>query len=109
MTPAKVDRADLGRMLIGALRYAMGRRSYVTGETADLVRRYWWDVSEADRRTMRRDLGVELAFVGTGTLGAKMDHDGWVALRDWMARAEAVPDDPGPRYPWPAGIGEGRP
>lgn len=55
---------DLYTLLVGALRYALGRQSYIVGSTADLVRRYAKDLAVQQRTTL---------------IGALRDHieSGW--------------------------------
>lgn len=76
---------DLGQILLSALRYATGRRTYITGQTADLIRAYWPALPDKWRELIERDLNYELGL--TERLGDQCDHDAWVSLRDWFKQA----------------------
>lgn len=77
-----ISSVDLEMMLLSALRYALGRRSYITSATAEWVRRYWNQLSPAFQGFIIRDLREELErYERMGmTLGEQVDHDGWVKL-----------------------------
>jgi len=81
-----VNVEHLGQMLLSALRYAMGRRTYITGVTADMVRAYWPALPDKWRDLLERDLREELRLAEgmTGTLGDRCDHEAWVSLLAWF-------------------------
>ena len=50
------DVRDLKDMIISALRYALGRRTYITGETAEFIKRYPELIDERVKSVMLKDL-----------------------------------------------------
>ena len=83
---AEVAVDDLYSMLLGQIRYAMGRMSYIVGTCSTQVRRYWPHLEASERKVLLRDITEELArYEQAGKLcGMDMDHVSWVRLRDWM-------------------------
>lgn len=80
-----IDPSDdrFGEMLNSALRYALGRMSYIVQDTADYIRPL---IPYLDNRTlfvMNRD--IEEA-VDMNCLGMKMDAEVWAALRADIVR-----------------------
>lgn len=55
-TRVEVSRRTLFTLLVGAQRYALGRRSYTVGLTADLVRIHAESLTGAEREVLIRDL-----------------------------------------------------
>lgn len=53
---ARVEQGELYEMLVGALRYALGRQSHIVGSTARLVRKYARDLEPMQRDTILSDL-----------------------------------------------------
>ena len=43
-------------MIISALRYALGRRTYITGETADFIKKYSYMIDKRVKKIMLKDL-----------------------------------------------------
>lgn len=76
-------------MLACAVRYALGRATYIVSDVAVEVRRCWPLLDARDRAVIRRDL-VE-ALDRSGVLGMAMDHDVWVRLLVWIDDQEARP------------------
>ena len=73
-------------VLVGAVRYALGRATYIVADTAAEVRRCWPLLDARDRAVIRRDL-VE-ALDQSGLLGMRMDHDVWADLLAWIDERE---------------------
>lgn len=73
-------------MVVNAFRYALGRRSYAVGETADEIRRLWPRLSDDTRRVILRDLDkhIELHRSGAANPFRDMDLDIWVNLQDHL-------------------------
>ena len=69
---------DEESMAICAIRYTMGRRSYVVAEGQAWALK-WGKKSKWVRDVIRRDLrdAINLCDQGTETLGDKMDEKGW--------------------------------
>jgi hypothetical protein len=79
---AQVGSADLYTLLVGSVRYALGRSSYITATTADIVRRHWRDLDAGQREVVLRDLreAIDDADRRCAPVGMRCDHEGWVAL-----------------------------
>ena len=73
---------DLYSMLVSSVRYAMGRKTYVVGETCDIVRRYRKHLREDQAMIIVRDIQRELDMVERMdfTLGHDQDHRQWKRL-----------------------------
>ena len=82
----EISQDDLETMVVCTVRYALGRRSYVVGDVAGIVRWSWSDLRPGIRSVVLRDVSeaVERAEAGGSTVGMQMDHDVWVLLRSWM-------------------------
>jgi hypothetical protein len=76
-------------MLVSSVRYAMGRRSYIVGQTCDMVRRYRDYLKPTEIQVIARDIGEELdrAKRMNETLGMEMDHKEWVKLLEELTHA----------------------
>lgn len=85
MNKKTIDPSDdrFGEMLNSALRYALGRMSYIVQDTADYIRPL---IPYLDNRTlfvMERDITDAAEMNG---LGMKMDAEVWTALRADIVR-----------------------
>jgi hypothetical protein len=85
MNQKLIDPSDerFGEMLNSALRYALGRMTYIVQDTADYIRTL---IPYLDSRTlyiMERDI-TEAAEMNC--LGMKMDAEVWTALRADIVR-----------------------
>lgn len=80
---------DLWVMLLCALRYAMGRQSYITGVIPDLYDAYKSALTDHQREQVAREVEEEVALCSRlgRTLGAQMDHYGWKLFAEQI-RAE---------------------
>ena len=83
---AEVRNDDLYTMLISSIHYAMGRQSYITSETCELVRRYAKHLTSdsldtiADRVTERLEQARRL----NQTLGSAGDQREFEHLVGWI-------------------------
>lgn len=69
-------------MLVSAVRYALGRSTYIVQTTADEVTAAWDDLSPRAQQVIRRDVQEALdgASAAGETLGMALDHQRWVRL-----------------------------
>ena len=77
-------------VLISALRYAMGRHTYIVSDTDSLIRGVWGSLSSATQNLLRRDLGEYLdreAQLEQSTY-TQLDLDMWKNLYNWMGREQ---------------------
>lgn len=71
------------QMLVSAVRYALGRSTYIVAVSTAQVKQEWWAMTDNARRTIQHDVKHALA---PGTLlGFQCDHDEWVELDAWIA------------------------
>ena len=87
-----VPHEDLYSMLVGQVRYSLGRQSYVVGVACDQVRRHWRHLREGERQVIQRDVVEELArYERMGaTCGMAMDHAEWMRLVGWIGENMAA-------------------
>lgn len=86
----KVAARDLGVLVVSSLRYALGRATYITSDTSELVERYWKYIPLNDRTVVLRDLQRHL--------DQSKDHDTidnriWVSLREKLYRELSTPSE----------------
>lgn len=80
------------QMLVSAVRYALGRRTYIVGWTVDEVIRVWPELSNKVRAVIARDLHQFLSCqVVLGESIATGDNSDWCRLVNTV-----VPDPPAP-------------
>ncbi len=76
-----VNKSVYEQMLISAVRYALGRATYIVGTTTDEVKRVWVDLSENTRTVIRRDVSEA---IDRGQVGMEMDDSRWRNLIAFM-------------------------
>lgn len=76
-----MTRRDRGTLLINAVRYALGRRTYVVSDTCRIARVALHEVTDDDRGVIGHDIQKALA---RGTCGDDIDDREWRDLLDWM-------------------------
>lgn len=83
----QVHPEDLQMLTISAVRYAIGRATYIVGETADFVMRMWPHLGEA-RAIIYRDVAEALLrqdqHPERRILGHDCDERAWRDLHRWM-------------------------
>lgn len=82
------DVRDLQDMLISALRYALGRRTYITGLTADFIMRYPELVDERVKGVMLRDLEEYFKKRKFCDIDDECDYNTWKSLYNWLKGLE---------------------
>lgn len=109
LTPAKKKRksitikgddvSDLGALMICAVRYAIGRETYMPSLVQGFIRRYPQAVTENVKSVILRDIeendrvtthdpgdGKKMTIDHLGD--ARIDRPGWIAFRDWLRKLE---------------------
>ena len=89
------DDAEIGAIVICAVRYAIGRQSYMPGLVQDFIMRHpeiltendrqviIMDIEEADEiRTYTMENGQTLTVDRLGN--TKIDRPGWLRLKEWL-------------------------
>lgn len=66
-------------LLVGAVRYALGRSTYIVSSTCSLIRRHLKDLSYAHKLVLSRDIqsALDHAHREGHTLGMDMDDREW--------------------------------
>ena len=76
---------DFGDIMILALRYALGRRTYVTFEVSDFIKNNKDSINERVCICMIRDINNYLKDKQNGVIiDDKCDYDSWVNLDNWL-------------------------
>lgn len=75
-------KTDDDSILICAVRYCIGRQSYIVGSCDRWLRDRWSDLSAGTRDVILRDIqrALEHERLGHRNLGMKIDRDTWAAL-----------------------------
>lgn len=92
------DDAEIGAIVICAVRYALGRESYMPGLVQDFIMRHPEILTENNRQVIIRDIeeadeirtytmenGQKLTVDGLGN--TKIDRPGWLRLKEWLKGA----------------------
>lgn len=89
------DDAEIGAIVICAVRYALGRESYMPGLVQDFIMRHPEILTENDRQVIIRDI-EEADEIRTYTMengqtltvdrlgNTKIDRPGWLKLKEWL-------------------------
>jgi hypothetical protein len=78
------DVRDLKDMIISALRYALGRRTYITSETAEFIKRYPELIDERVKSVMLRDLEEYFQKRESFKFDDECDYNTWKGLYNWL-------------------------
>lgn len=73
---------DTGAIIIFALRYCVGRRSYAPSLVIEWVKRHWNVISPLDQAIIYRDLKDD--FGSEREMGDDCDLARWLEFRDWI-------------------------
>ena len=71
-------------MIISALRYALGRRTYITSETAEFIKRYPELIDERVKSVMLRDLEEYFQKRESFKFDDECDYNTWKSLYNWL-------------------------
>lgn len=80
------DIRELRDMIISSLRYALGRRTYITGETAEFIKRYPELIDEKVKDVMLKDLEEYFQKRETFKFDDECDFNTWKSLYNWLER-----------------------
>ena len=76
-------------MIISALRYALGRRTYITAETSEFIIENKAIIDSRMKQVMLADLGQYLERRNKGFItDDKCDYEVWVNLYNWLSKLE---------------------
>ena len=71
---------DLSAMLIGAERYALGRRTYIVGWTCEIIKKNMQLLSGKDKAVMIRDIETAISY------GDECDKQEWMTLLEILRK-----------------------
>ncbi len=77
---------DTGALAICALRYCVGRRTYMPGLITDWVKRHWSKLSANDQNVIRNDIQSAIA---SRELGHACDIETWNSFWEWIQAQQA--------------------
>ena len=83
----KIDR-DLKDMIIGSLRYALGRRTYVTLATAEFIINNPDLIDERVKSVMIKDLEEYFAYRSCYYNDDDCDYESWLRLYEFLGGIE---------------------
>lgn len=83
---------DYGTIVLCAVRYCFGRKTYMPSLVIGYVKEHWKDLSQGDRDLILRDVGEELVLEdrSPGWLGSKYDVQTWKDFHWWMSETERL-------------------
>lgn len=71
---------DISAMLVGAVRYALGRRTYIVDWTCEFIRNNTQLLIEKDKKVIIRDIEQQKQY----SYGDKCDEECWLALLEYL-------------------------
>lgn len=71
-------------MLICALRYALGRKTYITSVAVDWVKEYHHLMSNRDKELFIEDIDYHIE---TDSAGDRVDIDSWLMIRNLLIQS----------------------
>lgn len=77
---------DTWFMVLVAIRYCIGRRSYAPGLATEWVKRYWNLIPLSSKHLLLRDVSEEVSREKNtkGWLGDDCDRATWVNFEEWL-------------------------
>lgn len=81
-----IERHEYFALLVGTVRYALGRRSYAVGETIEIVKKYWSSLHYGQRDILIKDVS-DWVFEKYQHWVPEEDQAvtrEWVELQNWM-------------------------
>ena len=82
------DVRDFKDMIMCALRYALGRRTYITDETAEFIRKYPELIDERVQAVMLKDLDEYFQKREFYKSDDECDYNTWKDLYKWLERID---------------------
>lgn len=80
---------DLKDMIICALRYSIGRRTYVTSQTANFIKDNPRLIDDKVRQIMLNDLNDYFNMRDNCyCIDDRCDHDTWLDLKAWLEKSD---------------------
>lgn len=90
-TPPPIEKdPDLSTILLCAMRYALGRETYMPGLVQDFIRRHPEALNDSTRKTMILDIQEEdrITHYDWGDIdhlgSTTTDRPGWLRFKEWL-------------------------
>jgi hypothetical protein len=80
---------DDEQIMIGAVRYALGRRTYIVSDCCRILRERWDNYGADARAIIHCDIAEAVARKETGD---PMDHEEWAMMLAWIERRPKMAD-----------------
>lgn len=80
--PPKDEVYGLGLLTIYALRYCVGRQTYMPSLIIDATKRNWHSLNRVDHQTIQQDT---IGAIVTRHLGELGDRETWLGFNEWIA------------------------
>ena len=82
------DLHDFQNIIISALRYSLGRRTYINSETADFIKKYSEIIDERVKKIMLKDLEEYFECRDIYYKDDECDYNTWKDLYEWLKKIE---------------------
>ena len=82
------DLHDFQDMIISALRYSLGRRTYINSETADFIKKYSEIIDERVKKIMLKDFEEYFDCRDDYYKDDECDYNTWKDLYEWLKKIE---------------------
>jgi hypothetical protein len=82
-----MNKEDRGTILVSAVRYALGRQTYIVSDTCRIVRESAYETTDRQREIIEHDIRTALAQCRAG---APCDEREWVSLLEWLGASSKV-------------------
>ena len=82
------DLHDFQDIIISALRYSLGRRTYINSETADFIKKYSEIIDERVKKIMLKDLEEYFECRDIYYKDDECDYNTWKDLYEWLKKIE---------------------
>lgn len=77
-------KSDIGAMMISAVRYALGRRTYIVNWTCEFIAKNQHLLLEKDKKVIIRDIKEQEEY----GYGDKCDEEDWLRLLEILEKGE---------------------
>lgn len=80
--PPKDEVYGLGLLTVYALRYCVGRMTYMPSLIVDATKKNWHLLNRVDRQTIQQDT---IGAIATRYLGMDCDRETWLSFNEWIS------------------------
>ena len=79
---SNISDSDLSTLFVCAVRYSLGRQSYMPSLVQSIVQKNAKALTDSERKLLIRDINDHLRM--HGKIGSDFDTQGWLNFRDWL-------------------------